>query len=220
MVPKPQRRRPQLAAVDQSRQRQPDQVDHWTHSRRRTTASRRTPEVRKEKEACHRKEAKDRRPGTNCRGEESRTPPTRNHGSTNHGCFTPPERKLPLERTSQICTSNKTTTMTPTKIYPIPTSMTTGTIRTPHRVGQRHRPTTILFVDQNRCGSHIIWNNPTMEWRLSTNTDTWARSESSHPIDLGRTKTIRLRQSIPNLTRRCLSSRRVPWAVNDEVINS
>ena len=59
MVLKPQRDRPQLAAVDQSRQRQPHQVGHSTHSRRRTAASRRTPEVRKEKEASHRKEAKE-----------------------------------------------------------------------------------------------------------------------------------------------------------------
>ena len=58
MVLKPQRHQPQLAAVDQSRQRQPNQVNHWTHSRRRTTASRLTPEVRKEKEAPRRKEAK------------------------------------------------------------------------------------------------------------------------------------------------------------------
>ena len=67
--------------------------------------------------------------------------------------------------------------MMPTKTYPISTSMTTRTICTPHRVGQRHRPATILFVDQNRCGSHIIWNNTTMKSRPSTDSDTWARSE-------------------------------------------
>ena len=59
MVPKLQRHQPQFAAVYQSRQRQPDQVNHCTHSRRRTTAGRRTPEVRKEKEGPHRKEAKE-----------------------------------------------------------------------------------------------------------------------------------------------------------------
>ena len=99
-------------------------------------------------------------------------PPMTNHGSTNHGCPTPPERRLPLERTSPPPTSNKTTTMTPTEIYPIPTSMTTRTIRTPHRVGRRHRPATILFVNQKRCGSHITWNNTTMKLRLSTNSNT------------------------------------------------
>ena len=59
MLRKPQRDRPQLAAVDQLRQRQPDPVKHWTRSWRRTTASRRTLEVRKAKEAPHRKEAKE-----------------------------------------------------------------------------------------------------------------------------------------------------------------
>ena len=59
MVLKPQQHRPQLTAVDESRQRQPDQADHWTHSRRRITASRRTPEVRKEREAPHQKEANE-----------------------------------------------------------------------------------------------------------------------------------------------------------------
>ena len=120
-------------------------------------------------------------PGTNCRGEESGTPPTTNHGSTNHRCATPPERKLPLERTSPIPTSNKTMKMTPTEIYRIPTSMTGRTIRTPHRVGRRHRPATIPLVDHNRCGSHIIWNNTTMKSRLLTNSDTRAHSECSHP---------------------------------------
>ena len=100
-----------------------------------------------------------------------------NHESTNHGCPMPLERELLLEPTSPIPTWNKTTMMTPTKIYLIATSMTTRTIRTPHRVGRRHRPATILFVDQNRCGSHIIWNNTAMRWGMSTNSDTWARSE-------------------------------------------
>ena len=45
--------------------------------------------------------------------------------------------------------------MTPTKTYLIPTSMTTRTVRTLHRVGQLHRPATILFGDQNRCGSNM-----------------------------------------------------------------
>ena len=100
-----------------------------------------------------------------------------NHGSTNHGCPPPPERKLPLEPTSLTPTSNKTATMTPTEIYPIPTLMTTRTIRTPHRVGQRHRSAKIPFLDQNRCGSHILWNNMIMKSRLSTNSGTWALSE-------------------------------------------
>ena len=116
-------------------------------------------------------------PRTNRHGEESRTPPTTNHGSTNHACPTPPERKLPLEPTSRIPTSRMTTTMTPTKIYPNPASMTMRTIRTPQGVRQLHRPATMLFVNQNRCGSHIIWNNTNMKWRLSTNSDTWVRSE-------------------------------------------
>ena len=73
-------------------------------------------------------------PRPNRCGEEGQTPPTTNHGSTNHGCPTPPERKLPLEPTSLISPSKKTTTMTLTKIYPIPTSMTTRTICTLHRV--------------------------------------------------------------------------------------
>ena len=82
--------------------------------------------------------------------------------------------------------------MTPTEIYPIRTMMTTRTTRTTHRVSQRHRPATILFVDQNCCGSHIIWNNMTMKTRLPTNSDNWDPSKCSHPIHLGCTKTIGL----------------------------
>ena len=93
-------------------------------------------------------------------------PPTTNHGSTNHGCPTSPERKVPLERTSPIPTSTKKMTMTPGKTYLVPTLMTMRTICTPHRVGRLHRPATIPFVDQNRCGSHIIWSNTNMRSRL------------------------------------------------------
>ena len=56
---KPESHRPQLAAVDQSPQRQPDRVDHWFCPRCQTTASRRKPLVREAKEAPHRKEAKE-----------------------------------------------------------------------------------------------------------------------------------------------------------------
>ena len=73
MVPKPQQHRPQLAVVDQSRERQPEQVNHWTHSRRRTTASQRTREVRKEKEAPHPKEGKG---GVSSRGTLAGVPPS------------------------------------------------------------------------------------------------------------------------------------------------
>ena len=116
-------------------------------------------------------------PRTNRRGVESRTPPKTNHGSTNHGCPTHPERKLPLERTNPIPTSKKTMTMTPRKIYLIPTSMTLRKIRTPHRVCRLQRSVAILFVDQSRCGSHIICSNKNIKSRLSTNSDTWPSSE-------------------------------------------
>ena len=187
----------------------PDRVDHWHLSRRQTTGSRRTPEVRKAKEAPHRKEAKQVRTTSKCpggnshhgstiRGEEGRTPPrtnrhgstnhgggsrtpsTTNHGSTNHGCPTPRKRKLPLEQTSPIPTSNKIMTMTPTNREPtmvVPTMMAMRTVRTPQRVGRLHGPATIPFVDKNRCGSHIIWSNTNMRTRLSTNSSTSAHWE-------------------------------------------
>ena len=39
-------------------------------------------------------------------------------------------------------------------------------------VGRRHRLVTILFDNQNRCGSHIICNNTTMKSRPSKNSVT------------------------------------------------
>ena len=94
-------------------------------------------------------------PGTDRRGEESgipesRIPPTitttttlpPTTGSTNPGSRMPRERKLPLERTSPTPTATMTTMKT-MEIYPMP-GPTTRTMHTPHRVGRRHRPVTIL----------------------------------------------------------------------------
>ena len=86
-------------------------------------------------------------------------PQTTNHGSGNHGCPTPPKCKFSLERTSPVPTSKKKMTMTPRKMVPtmvVPQMMAARTICTPHRGSRLRRPATIRFVDQNRCGSHII----------------------------------------------------------------
>ena len=75
----------------------------------------------------------------------------------------------------QIPTSTMTTIKT-MEIYPMP-GPRTRTMRTPHKVGRRHCQVTILFRNQNRCGSHIICNNTTMKLRRSKNSDIWVRSE-------------------------------------------
>ena len=52
--------------------------------------------------------------------------------------------------------------MTPSKMVPtmvVPTMMALRTIRTLRRFGGAHCPGTIPFIDQNCCGSHIIWSN-------------------------------------------------------------
>ena len=96
-------------------------------------------------------------------------PPTRNHRLTNHGCPTPPKRKLPLKQTNPLPTGKEKTMMTPSKMVPtmvVPTMMALRTIRTPRRVGGADRPATPLCVHQNRCGSHILWSRTNMRSRV------------------------------------------------------
>ena len=206
LVPNPQRRQLQLAAVCRQNQRRLVRVDLSIHSNRRTTASRHMLGARKEKEARG-KEARERpdgstvlghpgrtpghqsHPGTDRRGDripESRIPPAitttiplpPTTGSTNPGSRMPQRRKLLLERT------NRTPITTTTTMNPGSSPTTKRNIRTspqrsrPHKnFGRHHRPATILCRCRNRYGSPITCRSTTMKSRPSKNSDTWVRSD-------------------------------------------
>ena len=110
-------------------------------------------------------------------------------GSTNPGIRMPRIHKLLLERTNP--TPITTTMTTTTTLNPGHSSPTTKKHILTSLRRRQHHPATILCRCRSRSGSPITCRSTIMKWRPSTNSDTWARSDRRHPIDLGHMRMIR-----------------------------